>query len=113
MTCPHCQSTTARRRKARTSLGYRTFRCASCRRRFNERTGRPFNELQDPTDVVLLAVLWRLRYKLSVFHSTVASTLALHQHRLICWLHDFHDGNASPDGTLRAASEGETVPRTR
>ena len=65
MTCPHCQSTTARRRKARTALGYRTFWCASCRRRFNERTGSLFNELQCPTDVVLLAVLWRLRYKLS------------------------------------------------
>ena len=32
---------------------------------FNERTGTPFNDLQYPTDVVLLAVLWRLRYKLS------------------------------------------------
>ena len=32
---------------------------------FNERTGTPFNERQYPTDVVLLAVLWRLRYKLS------------------------------------------------
>src|SRR5712691_9936199 len=65
MTCPHCQSTSTRRRKQRTALGYRTFWCASCRRRFNERTGTPFNELQCPTDVVLLAVLWRLRYKLS------------------------------------------------
>ena len=61
MTCPHCQSSTARRRKQRTTLGYRTFWCVSCRRRFNERTGTPFNELQYPTDVVLLAVLWRLR----------------------------------------------------
>ncbi len=46
-------------------MGYRRFWCASCQRRFNERTGSPFNELQYPTDVVLLAVLWRLRYKLS------------------------------------------------
>ena len=52
-------------RRQRTALGYRRFWCASCRRRFNERTGTPFNELQCPTDVVLLAVLWRLRYKLS------------------------------------------------
>ena len=29
------------------------------------RTGTPFNDLQHPTDIVLLAVLWRLRYKLS------------------------------------------------
>ena len=29
-----------------------------------ERTGTPFNDLQYPTDIVLLAVLWRLGYKL-------------------------------------------------
>ena len=33
---------------------------------FNERTGTPFNFLEYPTDVVLLVVLWRLRYKLSL-----------------------------------------------
>ena len=27
-------------------------------------SGTPFNDLQFPTDIVLLAVLWRLRYKL-------------------------------------------------
>ncbi len=65
MTCPHCRSTTTTRRRPRTTLGYRTFRCRTCGRRFNERTGTPFNDLQYPTDIVLLAVLWRLRYKLS------------------------------------------------
>ncbi len=33
---------------------------------FNERTGTAFNHLQYPTDLVLLVVLWRLRYKLSL-----------------------------------------------
>ncbi len=65
MSCPHCLSTSTSRRKHRTSLGYRTFFCRDCGRRFNERTGSPFNDLQFPTDIVLLAVLWRLRYKLS------------------------------------------------
>ncbi len=65
MPCPHCRSTATIRRKCRTALGYGRFRCRSCRRRFNERTGTPFNDLQYPTDLVLLAVLWRLRYKLS------------------------------------------------
>jgi transposase-like protein len=46
-------------------LGYRTFFCPGCGRRFNERTGSPFNDLQFPTDVVLFAVLRRLRYKFS------------------------------------------------
>ena len=64
MTCPHCLSTSVSRRKYRTALGYRSFSCRACRRRFNARTGTAFNDLQFPTDVVLLAVLWRLRYKL-------------------------------------------------
>src|SRR3712207_3465211 len=33
---------------------------------FNERTNSPFNFLQYPTDIVLLVVLWRVRYKLSL-----------------------------------------------
>ena len=64
MSCPHCPSASISKRKHHTSLGYRTFSCRACGRRFNERTKTPFNDLQFPTDVVLLAVLWRLRYKL-------------------------------------------------
>ena len=66
MPCPHCAVTTTAEQPKRTALGYRTFRCAHCRRTFNERTGTPFNQLQVPTDIVLLVVLWRLRYKLSL-----------------------------------------------
>ena len=47
------------------SNGGGRFNSRSCKRRFNERTGTAFNDLQVPTDLVLLAVLWRLRYKLS------------------------------------------------
>ncbi len=65
MKCPRCGLAETCRGRRRTTLGYRTFGCRSCRRVFNERTGTPFNELQHPTDIVLLAVLWRLRYKLS------------------------------------------------
>jgi len=49
-----------------TALGYRLYRCRPCRRTFNKRTGTPFNHLQVPTDIALLVVLWRLRYKLSL-----------------------------------------------
>jgi len=73
MACPHCESTATTRRTCRTALGNRRFNYRSCRRRFNERTGTPFNDLQYPTDIVLLAVLWRLRYKLSF--RDVAETL--------------------------------------
>jgi transposase-like protein len=66
MTCPHCASTITTGRSKTTQLGYRTFFCRDCRRTFNERTGTPFNYLEFPTDIVLLVVLWRVRYKLSL-----------------------------------------------
>jgi putative transposase len=66
MICPHCQSTATIERPDRTKLGYRRFRCRTCKRGFNERTGTPYNRLQYPTDVVCLVVLWRFRYKLSL-----------------------------------------------
>ena len=64
MTCPHCESPATTKRQDPTSLGYRRFRCRSCGRRVNERSGTPLNDLQYPTDVVRLAVRWRLRSKL-------------------------------------------------
>jgi putative transposase len=63
MPCPHCQSSITRERATRSQLGYRTFRCSSCKRSFNERSGTPFNYLIFPSDIVLQVVLWRLRYK--------------------------------------------------
>ncbi len=66
MNCPSCASCNTSESSQKTSLGYCTFRCLDCKRRFNERTGTSFNNLQFPTDVVLLVVLWRLRYKLSL-----------------------------------------------
>ena len=66
MNCPDCAATTSRKRAKKTKLGYTTFFCAHCHRTFNERTGTPFNYLEFPTDIVLLAVFWRLRYKLSL-----------------------------------------------
>ena len=66
MNCPRCASTTPKEQTKKTSLGYRTVRCSTCRRTFHERTGTPFNFLEYPTDIVLLVVLWRLRYTLSL-----------------------------------------------
>jgi putative transposase len=65
MNCPHCTSLSTKEQRKKTILGYRTFRCSACKHLFNERTGTPFNYLEYPTDIVLLVVLWRLRYKLS------------------------------------------------
>ena len=66
MPCLHFAEAETVEQPRRTALGYRTFRCGRCRRVFNERTGTSFNHLQYPTDLVLLVVLWRLRYKLSL-----------------------------------------------
>lgn len=66
MACPYCQRDAAHEVGRRTALGYRQYRCRPCRRTFNERTGTPFNHLHVPTDIALLIVLWRLRYKLSL-----------------------------------------------
>ncbi len=66
MACPYCAATTTNELPKRTQLGYRIFRCSTCRRQFNERTGTPVNYLEFPTDIVLLVVMCRLRYKLSL-----------------------------------------------
>ncbi|GHP00409.1 hypothetical protein KSF_104560 [Reticulibacter mediterranei] len=66
MNCPHCTSQNTKEQRKKTALGYRTFHCSACKRCFNERSETPFNFLEYPTDTVLLVVLWRLRYKLSL-----------------------------------------------
>ena len=66
MACPHCGTASTTEQAQRTTLGYQKFRCQVCKRLFNERTGTPFNFLEYPTDLVLLVVVWRLRYKLSL-----------------------------------------------
>ena len=64
MNCPYCAATSTRERAKKTKLGYAIFFCPHCRHIFNERTGPPFTSLAFPTDIVLLAVVGRLRYKL-------------------------------------------------
>ena len=66
MNCPHCTSTRTKKRVKKTKRGSSTFFCLTCHCTFNERTGTPFNSLEAPTDIVLLVVFFRLRYKLSL-----------------------------------------------
>src|SRR5258708_7483608 len=66
MNCPHCTSSATKEQSKKTIFGYRTFRCSACKGLFNERTGTAFNFLEYPADTVLLVVLWRLRYKMSL-----------------------------------------------
>ena len=41
---PHGESADTTERRERTALGYRRFRCPTCKREFNERTGTRFNQ---------------------------------------------------------------------
>ena len=66
MRCIGCGSQAVTERPERTAQGYRRFRCRACGKQFNERTGTLLNRAQYPTDVIVLVVLWRLRYKLSL-----------------------------------------------
>jgi putative transposase len=66
MNCPNCGSARTKEEKYRTVVGYLQYRCRACRRKFNERTGTAFNFLEYPTDIVMLVVIYRLRYKLSL-----------------------------------------------
>ena len=80
MRCPHCQSEDTRVRLNQTkSLGYPLYFCRDCQRRFNERTGTPFNHIEVPTDIVFQVVDCRLRFKLS--YRDVAE---------LFWLRGFH-----------------------
>ena len=66
MSCPHCCSRQTRKLSRTTNLGYTMFRCCRCQRKFNQRTGTPFNFLEFPTDIVFQVLLCRLRFKLSL-----------------------------------------------
>src|SRR4051794_38049398 len=66
MTCPHCKTEDTQKLEDATDFGYSRFRCGRCRRRFNERTGTPFNHLEFPTDIVFQVVVFRLLFKLSL-----------------------------------------------
>jgi transposase-like protein len=66
MNGPYCKATTTKKRTKNTKRGYGTYFCSHCHRTFHERTGPLFNSLEFPTDIVLLAVFWWLRYKLSL-----------------------------------------------
>jgi transposase-like protein len=61
-----CGSAAVSERPERTAQGYRRFRCRTCGKQFNERSGGALNRTQYPSDVIALVVLWRLRYKLSL-----------------------------------------------
>ena len=66
MDCVACGSTAVTERPERTAQGYRRFRCRTCGKQFNERSGTVLNHAQYPSDVIALVVLWRLRHRLTL-----------------------------------------------
>ena len=75
MRCIGCGSDAATERPERTAQGYKRFRCRTCGKQFNERTGTVLNRTQCPSDVIALVVLWRLRPKL-VLSGLVPASIA-------------------------------------
>ena len=88
MLCTHCESPNIRPLKRPTSLGYLCFQCRECSKTFNERTDTPFNFLEFPTDIVMLVVTWRLRYKLSLRDLTDGSPTEMFLCRGLVFTHE-------------------------
>src|SRR3954471_14863119 len=66
MWCIGCGSSAVSERPERTVQGYRRFRCGTCGKQFNERSGGLLNRTEFPSDVIARVVLWRSRYKLTL-----------------------------------------------
>jgi len=66
MDCPHCQSKFTRKLNQKTTLGYDQYRCFGCNKQFNERTGTQLNFVEYPTEVVMMAVHYYYRFKVSL-----------------------------------------------
>ena len=57
MDCVACGSAEVTERPERTAQGYCRFRCRTCGKQFNERSGTGLNHAQYPSDVIALVVL--------------------------------------------------------
>ncbi len=47
-------------------MGYAQYRCCKCHRQYNERTGTKLNFIEYPTEVVMIAVHYYFRFKVSL-----------------------------------------------
>ena len=75
MHCPHCDSSNVYECKTKTSLGYSQYRCRTCCKQYNKRTGTPFNFIEYPNEVIMIAVHHYYRFKLSL--SDVVELMAM------------------------------------
>lgn len=73
--CPHCSSSRANK-DGRDRAEKQRYRCSTCRRNFTDRSGTPFENHRWPRDVILMAVRWTFRFRLSA--ANVRDLLAEH-----------------------------------
>ena len=66
MDCLHCGNKNIREMKQKTVLGYLQYRCRQCEKQFNERSGTTLNFIEYPTEVVMMAVHYYYRFKVSL-----------------------------------------------
>jgi transposase-like protein len=66
MNCVGCGSIAVTERPEVTARGYQRFRCRDCGRQFNERNGGVLNRTRLPSDIVVVVVFCRLRYRLTL-----------------------------------------------
>ena len=66
MNCPHCHSKSTQILNQKTTLGYNQYRCCDCHKQFNERTGTKLNNIEYPSEVVMMAVHYYDRFKVSL-----------------------------------------------
>jgi len=66
MNCPHCLSAKISKMNTTTKLGYKQYCCYSCAKQYNERTGTKLNNIEYPTEVVMMAIHYYYRFKVSL-----------------------------------------------
>jgi len=66
MDCPHSQSKKTREMSQKTQLGYKQYYCRTCSKQYNERSGTTLNFIEYPTEVVMMAVHYYYRFKVSL-----------------------------------------------
>ena len=66
MNCTDCGSERTSVMKKPTVLDYLRYRCRDCHQQYNERSGTDFNYIQYPTEVVMIALHYYFRFKVSL-----------------------------------------------
>ncbi len=66
MGCPHCRSKNTQQLGRKTLLSYKQYYCRGCGKQYNERTDSKLNFIEYPTEVVMIAVHYYYRFKVSL-----------------------------------------------